>query len=244
MKSQMKLSIFAQSTNIGVLPYTALLSGSASLGDVQNSWITFVNKALLALPTHPLAILNKSIPTIITTASTLADSFKLEVTSSVTEHDGIVNFKGVDYYVTNYETNDPSRIQVTLECVQKKFVDAQEAAASDESVLQLDTLDLLFGFVTGQLASALNQAALTKDLLSRPIQSSPIHPTLPTPVVNVAAPAQPAPLVTAGVAAPALPSTPAVAAWPQGGSKAPVLSDKDAIAAQLALSNLLRKGHL
>lgn len=215
----MKFSILSQQTTIGVLPYSALLSGSTDLGDVLNSWITFVNKAMIGLPTHPLAILNKSIPNIINTASTLADSFRLEAAPEVGENDGIVTFKGVEYYVVDYETEDTSRTEVTLSCIRKSTVDMAHQAQVDD-VVQLDTLDLLFAFVTGQLSNALTNAAFAKQNATGPI----------------------------AVAAPATPKAPNMGQYKTLPHPAPVTKPSapvaDVAAAKAALSALLRKGSL
>lgn len=218
----MKFSILSQQTVIGVLPYDAMLSGSTDLGDVLNSWITYVNKALKDLPTHPLAILNKSIPTIINSASTLADSFRLEVAPQP-ENDGVVVFKGIEYYIVDYETEDATRTEVTLSCIKKSVMDIGRQERDD--VVQLDTLDLLFAFVTGQLSTALNNAVFAKQVTSSP--------------VGVAAPAQPI----------AWPTIEAELKKPQQVPiKKPVVNaitpSNDVAAAQAALSALLRKGSL
>lgn len=228
----MKFSILSQQTVIGVLPYSELLSGSADLGDVLNSWVTFTNKALVSLPTHPLAILNKSIPTIVATAASLADTFKLEVSPVAIDHDGVITFKGVEYYVTDYETEDLHRSRVTLSCTRKDVLDAQQAEETAD-VIQLDTLDLLFTFVTGQLDTALQNAAFSKQ-----------HKQ---PVGVVAAPAR-------GKAWTTLPYVPdgglakstlvTHSAKTAGNVSKASCANIDVAAAQAALSALLQKGSL
>ena len=214
----MKFSIVARTTTIGVLPFDQLLTGSTELGDVLNSWCTFVVKSLSVYPTHPLAILHKSIPNVIASASSLADSFKLEAAPEVAENDGVVTFKGVEYYVTDYETVDPSRTEVTLSCIQKSVVDASRKT-DDEAAVQLDTLDLLFAFVTRELSNALNTALFNKQTAAAPV----------------------------GVAGPALPKVPGgqykALPYPAIDYSKPAVTN-DVAAAQAALSALLQKGSL
>lgn len=213
----MKFVITTQTTPVGVLPFTALLSGSTELGDVLNSFVTYINKSLVAMPTHPLAILNKSIPHIISTAASLADSFRLEATPEPLYHDGVITFKGIEYYVTDYETEDPSRSEVTLSCIKKSVVDTS-AANDEEHLMELEALDMLFTFVTSYLASALSNAAFSKQT------STPVFATSPKLQV---------PNGPTGFASPAtkpLPKTPTV--------------DGTAAAGQAALRALLLKGSL
>lgn len=224
----MKFSILSQQTVIGVLPYSALLSGSTDLGDVLNSWTTFVKRAITALPTHPLSILYKSIPDVIATASTLADSFRLEAAPEA-ENDGVVTFKGVEYYIVDYETEDPARTEVTLSCIKKSVVDASHANERDD-VVQLDTLDLLFTFVTTYLSTALTNAQFAKQNARSPVNFvPPVPPKIPTGGLYKALP------------------YPAISAQtsPQKSTfKSTNGTDIDVAAAQTALSALLQKGSL
>lgn len=227
----MKISITAQQTIIGVLPYDQMLSGSEGIGDVVNSWITYVNRAMVALPTHPLSILNKSIPSLIGTAASLADTFALDFNTDGNDNDlDVIIFKGKEYYVCDYETDDAARTEVTLECIRKDIQDQIDAEHTNNSV-ELETLDLLFAFVTSQLANALNNAAFAK-------QTS--HPV--------------------GIASPALPTTPAPTGGPYKTLPHPPIAaqtsaqkatfkssggvDLDVAAAQSALVALLQKGSL
>ena len=222
----MKFSILSQQTVIGVLPYSALLSGSADLGDVLNSWITYSNKAMAQMPTHAIAVLNKVVPTMVNSAAALADSFRLEAAPEPIQHDGVITFKGVEYYVIDFEVEGEV---VDLSGIKKSVVDASSAKEADE-IVQLDNLDLLFAFVTGQVNNALTNAVFAKQTSGGPVGVA--APALPKVPGGGLYKAQPYPAVTAHTAA----------------SKSVIKSsrgvDIDVAAAQTALSALLQKGSL
>lgn len=223
----MKISITAQQTIIGVLPYDQMLSGSEGIGDVVNSWITYVNRAMVALPTHPLSILNKSIPSLIGTAASLADTFALDFNTDGNDNDlDVIIFKGKEYYVCDYETDDAARTEVTLECIRKDIQDQIDAEHSNNSV-ELETLDLLFAFVTSQLANALNNAASAKQA------QQPVAVSLPAPGPT-------------GGSYKTLPHPPIATqtSAPKATFKSSGGVDLDVAAAQSALVALLQKGSL
>ena len=220
----MKFSILSQQTVIGVLPYSALLSGSADLGDVLNSWITYSNKAMAQMPTHAIAVLNKVVPTMVNSAAALADSFRLEAAPEPIQNDGIITFKGVEYYVIDFNAEDDV---IDLSGIKKTVVDASSAKEADE-IVQLDNLDLLFAFVTGQVSTALNNAVFSKQTAGGPVAVA--SPALPQAPGSGLYKAQPYPAIEASRGQSVIKSSRGV--------------DIDVAAAQTALSALLQKGSL
>lgn len=226
-------------TQLGTLPLSNMMNGSADLGDVVNSWIMFTNAGLTKFPQHPLAVFNGILGGVVQATLTSAAQFETESTGWATDaYDDIITFKGKQYYVVDYNPADHARTEALLEIVEKTYYDRKVATLTSDAAVTKN-LDLLWAAIQGQIGAA--PAPGVQIGTQQPVLAKPL------PVTGTAGPAIPtAPKVTA-VAAPARGPVPAptTVAYAQNGTfKSSKGADLDVAAAQGALAALLQKGSL
>lgn len=246
----MLLNILFSGRKLGVMPATELLQGSTELGDVLNSFATFVQKSIRQNPDHPLTVLYRVMPKSINDLVVLADSFEIKSTPSLeSDFDGVVTFKGKEYYVLDYDTTDAQRTEVRLDLRLKSLVEAEASLFDTESAAE-DTLTLLLEAVGSYLNDALLEDTERRNLPKAETPKAAAPATWEVPALHrgivVAAPALPTPPKADGIAAPALPSIPKAdgIAYSVPTATVPRQTVTDVDAARAALSALLRKGHL